>query len=283
MSNKFSVLLPIYHGDKIDYVEQAVSSVIHQTLPPDEIVFVFDGQVDHEIENFINTLSTVRDNIKYKVCKLLVNKGLGEALRIGLEYCSNELVARMDADDISLPHRFEKQVSLFHEYKELDIIGSYIAEFELDPEKPVSVRTVPLNTDEIYKYAEKRNPFNHMSVMFKKSAVEKAKGYQHMPYFEDYYLWIRMIKNKCTMMNIPEVLVLSRTGKEMYNRRGGLKYIRAELDFQKKLLQYGLINNFQFVQNISLRFLIRLAPNIIRRYVYQKKLRNKLKNEGINT
>jgi|HigsolmetaGSP11D_1036233.scaffolds.fasta_scaffold01307_8 glycosyltransferase involved in cell wall biosynthesis len=272
-SLKFSVLLPIYHGDKTEYVKEAIASIINQTKAPDEVVIVYDGEVSREIKEYVFIKSQSLENIQMKIIDLQQNRGLGEALRIGVENCKYDIIARMDADDISQHDRFEKQITYFCKYNELDVVGSYIAEFESDTQKIVSIRKVPTSHDEIYEYMKKRNPFNHMTVMFKKAAVIRADSYVHMPYFEDYYLWVRMALNGATMKNIPEVLVLSRAGESMYNRRGGIKYLRHEVNFQRKLLQMGFIGKSQFLINVLIRGVVRIIPNRIRKFVYITSLR----------
>jgi len=273
MTIKFSVLLPVYYGDKVQYVKAAFDSIVDQSKPPNEIVIVFDGVVSKEIETYINHKSETIENIQVKLIHLPENKGLGEALRIGIENCRYDVVARMDADDVNAHERFEKQISYFIENKDLDLLGSFIAEFESEPSKPVSIRKVPTTQNEIFEFMKKRNPFNHMSVMFRKSAVMRAGSYVHMPYFEDYYLWVRMALNGAVMQNIPEVLVLSRAGENMYNRRGGIKYFKYEVDFQKKLLQLKIIGRTRFLCNLMIRGIIRIIPNKLRKYVYITRLR----------
>src|SRR5690606_7021007 len=149
--------------------------------------------------------------------------GHGIARQTSLEQCSHELVALMDADDICIHTRFEKQVQCFRENKDVSIVGSNIEEFIGEPDNIVGVRAVPNQDGEIKAYLKKRNPINQMTVMFKQSEVRKAGGYVDWYQLEDYYLWVRLFQNGSQFKNLDEALVLVRVGEEMYKRRGGWK------------------------------------------------------------
>lgn len=166
-----------------------------------------------------------------KVLSLVTNRGLGKALNEGLKYCSHELVARMDTDDIAMPERFEKQLAVFKKYPDIDVVGAWINEFEDNVSNIKSVRKLPELPDDIRQFAKRRNPINHPVVMFRKSAVLAAGGYRHFPLFEDYYLWIRMLMNGAKFYNIQESLLYFRFSSEMFKRRGGWKYMINELHF----------------------------------------------------
>lgn len=155
-----------------------------------------------------------------KVLSLVTNRGLGKALNEGLKYCSHELVARMDTDDIAMPERFEKQLAVFKKYPDIDVVGAWINEFEDNVSNIKSVRKLPELPDDIRQFAKRRNPINHPVVMFRKSAVLAAGGYRHFPLFEDYYLWIRMLMNGAKFYNIQESLLYFRFSSEMFKRRG---------------------------------------------------------------
>lgn len=208
-----------------------------------------------------------------KVIPLSENQGLGKALNEGLKHCSYDLVARMDTDDVAKPKRFEKQIAVFYAHPEVDVVGAWIDEFEEKIENVKSVRVLPKMNDEILKFAKKRSPINHPVVMFRKLAVQKSGGYQHFPLFEDYYLWVRMLLNGVQFYNIPESLLYFRFSSDMFKRRGGWKYAVDELRFQRKLLNMGFVGYFQFVQNVSIRFISRIIPNYLRAILYKKILR----------
>lgn len=269
---EFSVLISIYKNEKGEYFKAALESIVNQTLKPNEIVIVKDGPIGIELDSIIEELSSVYDG-KLNVVSLDKNVGLGLALNVGIEKCTYEIIARMDSDDICVKDRFEKQINEFILDKDLDVVGSNINEFYTSIDKVKAIKKVPEFQEEIFKYAKRRNPMNHMTVMFKKNSVVKAGNYMHMLYCEDYYLWARMLMAGCKFKNIQTPLVFARTGLDMYKRRGGKIYIKSEYNLQKSLNNIGLINIIQCYINIIMRSFPRLIPNKLREIIYLKLLR----------
>ena len=271
---KFSVLMSVYKNDKEEYLKLALDSIINQTVKPSEIVLVEDGPIPENIENLIKEYEK---NIAFlKVIRLKENGGLGNALNVGLENCSYDIVARMDADDISVTDRFEKQIVEFEKDNTLSIVGGYISEFINNLKESIGIRQVPLTHEEISNFIKGRNPFNHMTVMFKKQSVLEAGSYQDFHFLEDYYLWIRMFLKGYKMKNIDSVLVNARVGADMYKRRGGWKYYRSCRKLQKYLLNNKLISYPKYLKNIVIRFIMQvLMPNNIRGFIYKKFARKK--------
>lgn len=268
---KFSVLMSIYFREKPEYLESALNSVFNQTIMPNEVVLVEDGSLTDDLDKMISNFEKKYSKI-LKVVKYEKNRGLGIALHDGLLKCSNEIVFRMDTDDICDNTRFEKQLKAFEE-KNVDIVGSNIVEYDENMENITSYRNVPETDEEIKKRAKKRNPLNHMTVAYKKSAVIDAGNYQDMPYFEDYYLWCRMIQKGYRFYNVQENLVNVRGGNDMIKRRGGKKYVKPILRFEKAIKKIGLINSIEYLINSCERVVISLIPNNIRFMFYKKALR----------
>ena len=267
----FSILLAVYKKENPVYFSQSLDSIFSQILFPHEVVLVKDGPLTDDLERVINKYQS-----KYyilKVVSLPVNQGLGKALNEGLKHCSHDLVARMDTDDIAKPERFEKQVKIFQKHPEVDVVGSWIDEFEGDISHVVSVRRLPECHEDILNFAKKRNPINHPVVMFRKGAVLAAGGYQHFPLFEDYYLWVRMLMNGAKFYNIQESLLYFRSSSDMFKRRGGLKYVGTEVCFQNFLLRSHFISFPRYVQNVIIGVITRIMPNRWRALLYKKKLR----------
>ncbi|BCG60551.1 glycosyltransferase [Paenibacillus sp. URB8-2] len=269
---KFSVLMSVYKNDRVAHVKQAIDSIINQTVKPDEIVIVIDGKVpdatEYELKQYQNIFNFM------KLVWLPVNVGLGAALREGLQYCSHELVARMDSDDISMPTRFEKQLECFGNNEEISLVGTNISEFICYSDNIVSYRKVPLEDQDIKRYMKTRSPFNHMSVMFKKSDVEKCGSYMHWYLNEDYYLWIRMFLAGCTFANLNETLVNVRINEDTFRRRGGWSYFLTQKRIFDFMLKNKMINIFDYFYNNSVRFVTRLMlPNKVRKWLYIKLLR----------
>lgn len=268
----FSVLMSVYFKEKPEYLKESIESLLRQTLKPNEIVIVFDGKLTDELYVLLNEYKKAFPNL-FKYVQLEQNMGLGKALEIGITKCSYDLIARMDSDDICHPERFEKQVNFLIKNPDIQVLGSWIGEFEEDPEKIESVRKVPSAYEEVKEYAKTRCPLNHMTVVYWKDAVLKAGSYQTLMWNEDYYLWGRMLNNNIKIMNIPEILVYARAGAEMFNRRGGLKYFKKEVELQKEFLKMDFIDNKTFIKNIVTRGVVRVLPNSLRGFIYKKLLR----------
>lgn len=267
---QFSVLMSVYKKEKPEYLRKAIESILNQTLKANEIVMVIDGPITEELNNVLNEY----DN-ELKIVKLEKNIGLGNALNLGLKECNYNIVARMDTDDIALKERFEKQIKYLENHPEIDVIGSNVVEYDEQMKNVLSTKKVPETNEQILKNIKKRNPFNHMSVIFNKTKVIKAGGYMDCLYFEDYYLWCRLAKLNCNFYNIQETLMNVRTGLSMYNRRGGIKYIKSILNFQIKIYRLRTINILQFLTNIIIRIIIAILPNKMRQYIYLKKIRTR--------
>ena len=266
---KFSVLMSIYNKEKVIYFNRAMESIWDtQTVKPHEIVLVKDGLLTKELEHIIQLWKN-KIGESYKIVSLAKNQGLGEALNIGLQECSNELIARMDTDDISTKDRFKKQLKVFEDM-DIDICGSWVSEFEKDEKVVSSYRKLPQKHNELVKFSKERNPLNHPAVMYKKSVVQNAGGYKHMPWFEDYYLWVRMIISGAKLYNIQEPLVNMRAGYAQLERRGGLKYAISEFKLQKEFLNLGFINIFEFTRNVTIRFISRIVPKYILKKIYSR-------------
>ena len=268
---KFSVLLSVYSKENPEYLERSLNSVFEQSIKPNEVVLVEDGLLTEELDLVIDKFEKKYKNI-FKVIKYKKNRGLGVALHDGLLKCSNEIVFRMDTDDICLPDRFEKQLKIFIN-NDVDVVGGNITEFDEKMIKETSRRIVPEFDKKIKEMMKKRNPLNHMTVAYKKSKVIEAGNYQDMLYFEDYYLWARMANKGCIFYNVQDNLVNVRGGNDMIKRRGGIKYIKPIIRFEKELLKLRVISKFDYIKNTVIRVFSALIPNSIRFLLYKKALR----------
>lgn len=266
----FSIAMSVYHKDNAIFFDRALQSITEQqTVKPTEIVLVCDGPLNSELDAVISNYQA-RFPI-FNIIRLSENKGLGNALKLAVENASYELIARMDSDDVSVPDRFEQQLKFFQAHPEIDIVGGDITEFIGEEENIVGKRVVPKSDAEIKEYMKKRAAFNHVSVMYKKSAVQAAGGYQDWFWNEDYYLWIRMQLNKASFANTSTVLVNVRVGEEMYQRRGGKKYFQSEYGLQKLMLDKRMIGFSTFIGNVGKRVIVQMIlPNKVRGWVFKK-------------
>lgn len=271
MNEKFSVLLSVYKNEKPEYLKKAIESIyFEQTLKPVEIVLVQDGPLTIELYDIIKALKIKLGDI-LKIVELEKNSGLGVALNRGILECKNELVARMDTDDIAFPDRFEKQIKYMIDNPNVDVLGSYMSEFIDSIENIICIKDAPIK--DIKKYMKYRDPVNHPTVILKKSKVLEAGNYEEILLNEDSYLWRRMLVKGAKFYNLPEPLLYFRITNNTYKRRGGIKYIKAEWILQNKYLELNVIDRKEFVINILTKTIVRLLPNNFRKWVYLKFLR----------
>ena len=274
MSNRYSVLMSVYKNDSPDDLATALKSIYDdQTRKPDEIIVVFDGPLT---EALLHTLDSFRagkeDIVRYYPQE--VNRGLGEALRIGSELCTGEYILRMDSDDVSDPHRFEKQIRYIEAHPEIDVLGTDIAEFNRSPDEPGKrVRACPVRHEDIVEMGKTRNPMNHVSVCMKKSALMKSGGYQTLLLLEDYYLWLRMIAAGCRLANLHESLVYVRVGNGFDSKRGARERITGWRVLQDFMLERRMITKREARRNMILIRVFVMTPAWLKRLLYQKLLR----------
>lgn len=270
---EFSVLMSVYKNDEKIYLYEAIESVLEkQSVIPNEFVIVKDGILTSELEEVLTYFSCRFPDI-IKIIPLEKNGGLGRALKIGLENCKYGLVARMDADDINNYQRFEKQLEAFRKDAGIHLVGSYIGEFFDNPTNIKFTRKVPETNNEIKKMSKRRNPINHVSVMFKKNAVLSSGNYKHLLFLEDYYLWIRMLNENCKLLNLKETLVYVRTGEKMFKRRGNFVYIISWYKLQKKMLKFKITNISDFCINMLNIVVFTFIPSKLKKYIYKWFLR----------
>lgn len=268
---KFSVLMSVYFKENPAFLRTALDSVINQTAKPNQIVLVKDGPLTPELDGAINEYTANYPEL-FKIVPLETNRGLGLALREGVLNCDNELIARMDSDDVSRHDRFELQLKEFENDPDLDICGSHILEFEGAVDNIVAKRTVPLEDKAIKKYQKRRDGLNHVAVMFKKSAVLKAGNYRSCLLMEDTLLWANMFLSGAKAVNIDDSLVLVRVGKDMFERRGGLGYYKKYKEGRKQVYKTGYISWWDYRYTLLIQFMVALMPNKLRGFVFKKML-----------
>ncbi|MBP5314173.1 MAG: glycosyltransferase [Eggerthellaceae bacterium] len=271
---KYSVLMSVYKNDDPAFLDVALKSVFEdQTRKPDEILIVIDGPIPEELSSVLNAFAQSHEEV-VRLLPRQENKGLGEALRIGAEACTGDYIFRMDADDISDPLRFEKQIAYVEANPAIDVLGTDIAEFDQSPdEKNLRVRACPADHDGIAQMAKKRSPMNHVSVCIKKSALETAGGYMSLLLVEDYYLWLRMLAAGCRFANLNESLVYVRVGNGFDAKRGSNIRVRGWKVLQNYMVEHGMITRMRaFANMLSIRVFIYM-PAFMRRFIYKTLLR----------
>lgn len=264
--------MAVYGKEKPEFFRQSIESMLAQTLPFSDFVLVCDGALPHELNEVISWAQEEMGE-KLQIIRLKENKGLGKALRTGVPRCRCSVIARMDSDDISRPDRCERQFRII-ERDGYDLVSGTLQEFVREPGDMDRLRVLPRTSEEILQYAKKRNPFNHPCVMFRKESVLRVGSYQDFPGFEDYYLWIRMLRKGCKGYNVQEVILDMRTGNGMYDRRGGRDYLYWVLRFQRYLYCKNFITKKEYIQNCLVRTTVGAIPGGAREKFYHVFLRN---------
>lgn len=266
----YSVLMSVYYKEKPEYLRESMMSMWSQTVKTDDFVLVCDGPLTKELDSVVEEMQQ-QFGFLLHVYRLNRNSGLGNALNEGLKHCKNELVARMDSDDISRPDRCEKQIRMFENSPEMSFCSGTVSEFVSSLADPIGKRSLPLSNEQIRKFSRKRNPMNHPCVMYKKSAVIAAGGYDETYHlFEDYYLWIRLMMKGYQAENTADTLLDMRTPMDIYQRRGGKKYAADMLRFHKWLLRAKWSSEFDYLTGAVPHALVCVLPNSLRKRIYQE-------------
>ncbi|MBB4071483.1 glycosyltransferase [Canibacter oris] len=266
----FSLLLPVYAGDTAAQLSAALEScLVQQTLKPAEIIVVQDGPVPPAITAVLEQWRASLSPVPLRVLQIAQNKGLANALNYGLQHCGYEVVARMDADDISLPERFAKQWQRFND-GQLDVLGTAMEEFADDSLQTVSLRMAPAGAARIRQHAITHSPFNHPTVMYRKATVLEHGGYREMGSMEDYWLFVRLIAAGAKVDNLREPLLRYRAGRGVYRRRGGMETAATELRLQREMLRIGFITPAQFIRNCVMKTVYRLLPVRIKQVLFKR-------------
>lgn len=273
----FSVLISLYFKEDPVFLHECFESIwTKQTIKPDEIVLVLDGPVGTELQECVNSWKNqIGDNLK--VIALPKNIGLGMALNEGIQHCSHEWIFRMDTDDICMEKRFEYQVNFIKNHPDVVLFGGQILEFDQSIGDANKLKPVPEKYLDILKFSKKRNPFNHMTVAYKRSVILSLDSYKHHLFMEDYNLWLRVISKGYMVANLEQVLVYARVGNGMHARRRGSEYIKSEkqlLDLKVDLKVQSIISAYTV---FILRSCFRFLPSNFLGFVYNKLLRKKAK------
>lgn len=265
----FSVLISVYKNEEPEYLDIALSSVENQTIRPNEIVIVEDGPISTSLKKVIlKHQKYFGDGFKDIISKK--NRGLGAALRLGINYVSTEWVARMDSDDYSVSDRFEKQLKIIKQEPDLAVIGGQVKEFSENINNIIGVRNVPTTSELIFKFCKWRSPFNHPTVMLNKKKILSVGGYSSFGNLEDYYLWINVISNGLKVRNLDSYLTYMRVDEGMYSRRGNLKNVIYFYKLRNYLYNHKMINRFEELIGDVVSTVNIILPTSIRKQLYRE-------------
>lgn len=270
---KYSVLMSVYKEENPVFLRESLQSMLEQTVPTDDFVLVCDGPLTKALYSTIAEMQK-KFGKKLRVIRLNKNHGLGYALKIGVNECKNELIARMDSDDVAVKDRCEKELAVFGPHPEVGIVGGFVGEFEDSVDKIRSVRKVPKNNDEIVEFAKSRNPFNHPSVMFRKKDVLAVGNYQNVRFCQDYFLWVNLLASGYKGYNLQEILVYMREDENTFKRRSGKEYFEIQKKLLKMMRGKKFLTYSQYLKALTIRFGSAYAPNWSRQALFKKFMRS---------
>lgn len=268
----YSVLMSVYVKEKPANLSESLESVLEQTVPPDELVLVCDGKLTDELNVIIKAFESEYSDI-FRSVRLLENVGTGMAANEGIKACKNELIAKMDSDDICVPDRFQRQLMMFLKNPKLDMVGGYIEEFDDATREPIAVKKTPITHEEILKYAKRRSPFNNQTLIYRKSFAQKVGGYTNIKRCEDYEFIIKMLMAGAVGENLPEVVVKYRVTKDNYKRRKNWANTKSFIKVRWGLHKSGFSSLWDFLVPTAAQLILFIMPEKFTSWAYGKFLR----------
>ena len=270
---KYSVLMSVYDKEMPENLNQSLESMLKQTYPPSDFVLVCDGKLTNELDVIIKSFQNEYKKI-FRIVRIDENVGAGKAVNKGIKACRCEYIVRMDSDDVSKPDRCMKEMLLFAVKPELDIVGSFVEEFDDFTDKTISLKKVPLVQKDILSYSKRRNPFNRQTVAFRKSKAMEVGGYSDLKLCEDYEFAVRMLANGAVGQNIPEVLVRYRVSESTPEIRRSWRLTKGFIAVRWKLFMEGYIGFRDFFPPCFLQLMLFVLPMRFTRWFYRKFLRD---------
>lgn len=269
----YSVAMSVYGKEQPQFLRQSINSVLEQTHRTDDFVIICDGALTKPLEDVLTQAVGEHPDI-IRIVRTNGHVGTAAAANIAIEHCKNKYIGKMDSDDISLPTRFEKQLRRMQKYPQLDIIGSYLEEFDSDTGETEAVRKVPLSSSAIKKFSKRRNPFNNPTLLFKKSAALNAGGYsEELGRCEDYDFVIRMLRSGAVAGNIPQVLLRYRVTKENYKRRRNLANTSGFIKVRWRIYRSGYSSLTDFIVPSLAQLMLFMLPSSMTSMIYKKIIR----------
>lgn len=272
----YSVLMSLYYKEDPAAVRIAIDSMLNQTVPTNDFVIVCDGPLTQALDALLEELEAENPGV-FQLIRLEENRGIGYAANIGLRACKNDLIAKMDADDIAMPERCAMQLAQFAQDPRLSICGGYIEEFDDDPMKPFAIREVPLAHESIYEFGRCRQAFNNMTVMYRREAVLAIGGYSDLRRNEDFDMYSRLMAGGYRGSNIPAVLVKARVDRQAHQRRGSLNTLKGCVHSRWRSYKIGYARLGDFLYCVAGQLFLVICPTGLRKWVYSTFLRKTVK------
>ena len=271
----YSVLMSVYVKENPEHFATAIESILDQTVITNDFVIVCDGPLTQQLDDILNHYAKQYPDI-FNIVRLEKNVGIGAAANVGLQHCKNDLVAKMDGDDIAVPNRCETQLRLFKEDPDLTVCGGYIEEFDENPDEPYAIRAVPLSNEEIRYFAKRRQPFNNMTVMYRRNAVFSVGGYHDLRRCEDYDLYIRLLHAGYKAANTSDVLVYARVNRDAYTRRGSWVTLKGCILSRWRAYKLGYSSLLDVAICVAGECIIIISPKWLKQFIYRRFLRKSM-------
>ncbi len=267
--------MSVYRKEKPSILRESMQSIYDQTVPTNDFVLICDGPMTKRLDDVITEMKE-KFGKRLRVIRHEENHGLGYCLRTGILECKNDLIARMDSDDISKKDRCEKELEVFIKNPKLSVVGGFVGEFEVTIDKIKSIRRVPEKNEDIIKFAKWRSPMNHPSVMFRKKDILAVGNYPEVRKCQDWYLWTNLLMNRYQLYNVQEILVYMREDRHTFKRRAGLKYFKIQKQLYDNMRKNNFISVPQYMVAVPMRFCSAMVPNSIRQALFKKFMREKV-------
>jgi glycosyltransferase involved in cell wall biosynthesis len=222
-----SIILPVFNAEK--YLLECLQSIENQTYINWELVIINDGSTDNSHQIIVDFIQKVSNQVQY--FHLEINKGLPYCLNLGIQHAKGEYIARIDADDVMMEERLQKQVDFLEKHKSVGIIGSYAIDIN-ELGNPIELFTVAERNQILKENLFTVCPFIHPSVMFRTHILINCIGYQNKyRYAEDYDLWFRLA-NITQFANLPEPLIKRRIHNQQitFSKKGHYDTLRVKFD-----------------------------------------------------
>ena len=266
--NSLVCIMSVYKNDKLEYLKDSLNSLYNQTFKEFDIFIQCDGKLPKELNDFLDGEFS-NNNITF-LNKREENKGLAyslnELLEIGLEK-GYEYFIRMDADDVSVVDRVQKQYNYMETHKEIDICGGFIEEFNIDTDEKQLVK-YPELSNEILMGMKKRNSVAHVTTFIRKDFFFKVGLYDSTKLNEDFDLWLRGLVYGCKFYNIQDILVYVRTNNAFFARRKNIKRAVEVMNLKfeaTKKFNFGIVG---YIYALS-HFMLFMLPSGLKQFIYK--------------
>lgn len=269
---RFSALLTVYAGESPVFLDECLASIAAQELMPDEVVVIQDGRITHELAAVLDKYLDVFDG-RLHITGYSKNRGRGYASNMGINRCTGDIIIKIDSDDLYAPEMFRTVVACFAADKALDIMGSFLTEFDNETGREIALKKTPVTHEEILAYSRMRSPFNNSGLAFRRSTALAVGGYNDLERCEDYDFAVRMLAYGAKSANLPRPLVRCRVTKAHMKRRGSWGNTRYFVKVRLQNYMGGFCTLREFLLPCAMQVVLFILPSGFTGWFYQRFLR----------